>query len=352
MRPIALGLCLAGAALVSPAIAEPSREDRATATALFDEGRKLAADKKYAEACPKFEAAMRLDPGMGTLFNLSDCYEQLGRTASAWSGFREVAAQAKAAGQAPREQAARERVSALEGKLAKLRIMVSPDLANIPLTITRDGSDVPAALIGTPVPLDPGVHKIRVTAEGKEPFETTVTLSKEGGTVDVQIPALAPKQGGTSPVGTQTVSSTPTNTVAPTATTSPSTSPTDTPVDGSPRPWQKPLGIVAAVVGVVGVGAGVGLGFAAKSKFDESNQEHCFAESNRCDGTGLQMRSDALMLGNVGTVATIAGGVIGAAGIVLWLTAPSAPKQGATIKPQSHIRVGVNGTGLTLQGRF
>ena len=34
---------------------------------------------------------------MGTLYNLSDCYEQIGRTASAWSGFRDVAAQAKAA---------------------------------------------------------------------------------------------------------------------------------------------------------------------------------------------------------------------------------------------------------------
>ena len=36
----------------------------------------IAAAKKFADACPKFEAAMRLDPGMGIQFNLSDCYEQ------------------------------------------------------------------------------------------------------------------------------------------------------------------------------------------------------------------------------------------------------------------------------------
>ena len=352
---VVLALALAPAALSVPAGAEPTREDRAAATALFDEGRKLAAAKKYAEACPKFEGAMRLDPGMGTLFNLSDCYEQTGRTASAWSGFRDVAAQAKAANLPDREQAARDRAAALEPKLAKVRIVVPPELAGAALTITRDGSQVPSALVGTGIPLDPGPHTIRVVAEGKEPFETQITLPAKGGTVDVQVPVLAPKKAD-GPAATATAAPT-----AP-ATTEPTAAPTSTgaPPDVSPRPWQKPLGITATIAGALGAGAGVAIGFMAKGKFDESNQGNCDAATDVCNAEGLQMRSDAVGLGNVATGVLIAGAVIGAAGIVLWITAPSAPapaKTGAGFvapgrRGLSDVQVGASPGGVVVRGRF
>lgn len=357
---LALALALAPAALSVPARAEPTREDRAAATALFDEGRKLLAAKKYAEACPKLEAAMRLDPGMGTLYNLSDCYEQIGRTASAWSGFRDVAAQAKAQNRPDHEQAARDRAAALEPKLAKLRIVVPPELAGVTLEITRDGSPVPLALAGTAIPLDPGPHTIRVTAEGKEPFEKEVTLRPEGGTVDVQIPALAPKKAG-GPSGPAT---SPTTTA-----TAPPPPPTAEPPDTSPRPWQKPLGITATVVGALGAGAGVALGFVAKGTFDESNKANCDVATNVCNPEGLTQRSDAVNLGNIATGVLVAGAVIGAAGIVLWITAPSAPAapkaglvlpgakaavQGAlnTTPVLTDVQVGATPGGLVVRGRF
>lgn len=343
-----LALALAPAALSLPAVAEPTREDRAAATALFDEGRKLAAAKKYAEACPKFEAAMRLDPGMGTLFNLSDCHEQIGRTASAWSGFRDVASLAKAANLPDREQAARDRAAALEPRLARVRIVVPPELASVALTITRDGSQVPSALIGSAIPLDPGTHTIRVAAEGREPFETQVTLSPKGGTVDVQVPALAPKKSD-GPAATAT--SAPTSAPAGTAGPGPTSAPTSTgaPPDVSPRPWQKPLGIVATIAGALGAGAGVAVGFMAKGKFDDSNQGNCDAATDVCNTEGLQMRSDAVALGNIATGVLVAGSVIGAAGIVLWITAPSAPAPAKTgVVP---VRPGVRGTGFVGAGR-
>lgn len=325
---VLVALALAPAVLPLRAAAEPTREDRAAATALFDEGRKLAAAKKYAEACPKFEAAMRLDPGMGTLFNLSDCYEQTGRTASAWSGFRDVAAQAKAANLPEREQAARERAAALEPKLAKLRILVSPELSAAALTITRDGSQVPSALVGSAIPLDPGTHTLRVAAEGKEPFETQVTLSAKGGTVDVQVPVLAKAADG---VGAGAATTAPTATGAPTATaaTAPTAISTGAPPDASPRPWQKPLGITATALGVAGAGAGVALGFVAKGMFDDSNKANCDAATDVCNAEGRQQRADAVNLGNVATGVLVAGAVVGAAGIVLWITAPSAPAAAA-----------------------
>src|SRR5262245_29076470 len=111
---VALGLVAAASA------GEPSREAAAAAEAAFDEGKRLAAKRLYEEACAKFEESQRLAPASGTLLNLADCYERLGRTASAWATFRAAAAEARARGKAARDEEARARAAALEPRLSKL----------------------------------------------------------------------------------------------------------------------------------------------------------------------------------------------------------------------------------------
>src|SRR3954465_9465866 len=64
--------------------------NRAAAEALFNQGRDLMTAGKFVEACPKFEASQQLDPGLGTMLNLAECYEKTGRTASAWAEYREA----------------------------------------------------------------------------------------------------------------------------------------------------------------------------------------------------------------------------------------------------------------------
>src|SRR5262245_57364431 len=87
-------------ALLAPSAARAqSASDPATARVLFAEGRKLLAAKNYAEACPKFEESLRLDSGIGAMYNLADCWEKSGRTASAWAMFLDTAAAARAANQ-------------------------------------------------------------------------------------------------------------------------------------------------------------------------------------------------------------------------------------------------------------
>src|SRR4051812_10257047 len=88
---IALTLGPATLGGIGAARAQVSPEVRSASVALFDEARRLMADGKFAEACPKLEESQRMDPGIGILFNLGDCYEHLGRTASAWISFRDVA---------------------------------------------------------------------------------------------------------------------------------------------------------------------------------------------------------------------------------------------------------------------
>jgi tetratricopeptide (TPR) repeat protein len=94
----ALGLsCAALPFSVSPRLAraDASLADKAAAQTLFDEGRKLMAKGMFADACPKLAESQKLDPGVGTQFNLSDCYEKMGQTASAWAGFLEAASARK-----------------------------------------------------------------------------------------------------------------------------------------------------------------------------------------------------------------------------------------------------------------
>ncbi len=89
MRTILSG-AVAGLLLLAAttSFAEPSADDRTVARSLFDQGRALVKDGNYAAACPKLEESQKIDSGVGTLFNLADCYEHLGRFASAWAAAR------------------------------------------------------------------------------------------------------------------------------------------------------------------------------------------------------------------------------------------------------------------------
>lgn len=195
-----LALVLFLAALVGGS--RDARADTAAAQALFDAAKQLMAQGKYADACPKLEESQRLDPGIGTQFNLAACYEQLGRTASAWSMFLEVAGASKAAGQLEREKVARQRALALEPKLIRLTITAPAD-APADLQVKRDGVAVGRAQWGTPVPVDPGKHTIEATAAGRRPFVKTLDLTTPGTSESVAIPPMAPAATPASPATPQ-----------------------------------------------------------------------------------------------------------------------------------------------------
>jgi len=177
---LALALPIAGGAR------EARAADSATAQVLFDEAKKLMAVGKHAEACPKLEESQKLDPGVGTQYNLASCYEQVGKTASAWSMFIEVAAVSKAAGQQDREKVARQRAAALEPKLMRLAVKV-PEGAPAEMQVLRDGKPMGQAQWGTAVPVDPGKHTVTAEVPGRVPFTATVELAEPGSTAAVEI---------------------------------------------------------------------------------------------------------------------------------------------------------------------
>jgi hypothetical protein len=170
----------------SPASAAPSAS--AQARSLFRDARRLMEKGRFAEACPKLQESLRIDPGMGTQFNLAHCWEQLGLTASAWGLFLDVAAAAESSGQGKRERAARQRAAALEPKLSRLRIDV---VAPAPgMKILRAGEEVGEGAWNTDVPIDPGTYQVEASAPDKHSWAGEVVVEKPGETASIEVPPL------------------------------------------------------------------------------------------------------------------------------------------------------------------
>jgi hypothetical protein len=193
MRSAKISLPIAAATLLAaPHLARAGDASAAAAAqALFDEGKDLSRDGHYEEACPKFEESQRLDPGIGTQFHLADCWQHVGRTASAWALFRDVESQAHGMAQRARERVARDRASALQPFLSKLVIIVHDDGISVPMDVRRDGTPVGRDQWGIALPIDPGPHLVTMTATNKRPWQARVEAGANGKTVTVDLPALA-----------------------------------------------------------------------------------------------------------------------------------------------------------------
>jgi hypothetical protein len=185
---VACAIALSAAVVETPARAQA--EDQAAARSLFDDGRRLLKEGQYAEACPKLEAASKLFTSPGILLNLADCYEKVGRSASAWAEFSEAASVAARAKRPEQVKEAKRRQSALEPKLTRLTVRVANEVPG--LQIKRDLSDLASGVWGVAVPVDPGPHEIRAEAPGREAWSTTVTVAKPGETATVEVPELRP----------------------------------------------------------------------------------------------------------------------------------------------------------------
>jgi serine/threonine-protein kinase len=202
-RAAASGIAASALALAAlaprPALADPTRaEDKATAEALFKHARELMKQSAYAEACPKLAESQRLDPGIGTMLYLADCYEHQGLLASAWNAFNAAAAAARAAGETEREQKAVSRAAALQPRLAWVTVTLGPS-ADLPgLQVRGDGRALDRSLLGQPIALDAGDHAVSASAPGKAPWSTKVHVDAGSTqTVAIVIPRLgdAPVDG-------------------------------------------------------------------------------------------------------------------------------------------------------------
>ena len=274
------------------------------AESLFREALTLMDQGAYARACPKLEESERLDPGGGTILNLARCYEGEGRIASAWAAYREGLGYANRDHRDERVRFARERLESLEPRLPKL-VLRLPSEAAEGLTLFVDDLQLGAAALDAPQPVDPGVHKIRATAPGRQDYSTTVKLV-ERESREIAIPPLAP--------------------AAPDSNAPNWSAPTPPPVrESSDGSTQRILGGTTFGVGAAAVVTGVVFGLLALDANSTANS--LCPGNNPCgDSNGVSASERAHSFGTVSTVSLIAGAVLVIGGGVVFLTAhPSRP---------------------------
>jgi hypothetical protein len=306
--------------------------DKATSVALFEEGRRLAAGGKYAQACPKFEASLELVPGIGTQLNLADCYEHLGRIASAWTTFRDAQVAADKAGDS-RAAFAKQRMDALESRLSRLTITLGPGANVAGLVLERDGEEVHSAIVDVAIPVDPGDHTVKASAPGHKPWSGTVTVSP-GAKMSVEVPALAANAVLPLKEGVKESAGVPDQ--------APLTA--DEPGRGNgPR--------VASYV-IMGAGgalviAGTAFGLAARSTYNDAKTGgHC--DPNLvCDMAGVDEVNSAHRKAATSTVLFVTGAAAIAGGIVLYITLP--PMKGGA---ERAIQIIPGAGSLTVAGTF
>ncbi len=312
--------------------------DKALAESLFQAGRTLMEQHEYAQACPKFEDSQRQDPSPGTLLNLGECYEALGRTASAWAEYQAAASMARARGRSEQEQSALDHSKRIAPRLSKLEID-APASAVTGMVVRRDAVDVGTGSLGVAVAVDPGSHRIEVSAPGYKPWSTSVDVGKEAALVRVAIPALEPAPAAaTLPPGTAT---------SPTPSPAPATH--DVGTGGSTRT----LGFVVGGAGVVVIGVGAVFGVLASKQASDAKNDPALCPNEVCTPAGRSEIDSAKSKALISTIGVGVGAAALVTGAVLVFTAhPSAPAQARSSSPRLVPSVGAGFAGLALLGGF
>ncbi len=301
----------------------------------FEAGRALLSQGKTAEACPKFEESVKIMRSTGGLLNLADCYEKLGKTASAWATFQQAESFARK-DQDVRSKVARERAAALEPKLVKLTILVAIGVDASSWTIKRDGAPVDRADWGKAVPVDPGSHTVEVSAPGKQTFTKSVDVKGDNASIELQaLAAAAPP-----PAPAATTNATTTSNV--TASLEPPKRPGST---------QKTISLVVGGVGVAALAVGVAGGLLAMSNLNTA-QGSCTSYPTHCnpDHSADGPNGTAQTWATVSTIAFIAAGAAVAGATILYFTAPKAPRSSLAL--QVAPAVGPSTAGVALGGAW
>lgn len=287
-------------------------QNPAAAEALFEQARAAMAAGSYEIACARFRDSDKLDPAVGTRFNLADCEERRGRLATAWSLFRGVFSEL--AIEDDRRPIAEQRAKQLEARLPKVTLLRLPETPS-DIRVRVDGVELGEGSFGVPLPMDPGSHELSLLTPASETPETISFSLKEA--EHSELPLRLAGTGAARRAGDP--------------------APSDSAdANGSRRRWA----YIAAGVGLGGVGFGTVAGIVTLNKKSTADA-NCSNSREKCNAAGVEANESGK------TYAALSGvgfgvGVVGlAVGSYLWLTSsahPSSPAAAAELAPQLHLR--------------
>lgn len=320
---------MVGLGLVSGRAAAQSGSTTAEADALFDRGRELMDKKQYAEACTAFAASQKIAPAVSTILNEADCREKNTQLATAYGLFRDAERGTRAPideGTQKLNRAALARAKAIEPRLSKLTIVVSPAARIAGLEVLRNDAPVDPLLFGQSLPIDGGEYTIVARAPNHEPWQKVVTIATEKDVQLVEVPLLAEK--AKEPAATP-ASGTVSAVVVPAA---------------PPAPPSKTLPFIVGGGGAALLLGGLGLDLWARSQYADAKVEPDDIEQESLWQAARTKRYIAQGLAVVG---------LAGVGVGVWLYLRSrdyeaAPASGVAIEPT----LTPDSAGVTLRGGF
>ncbi len=185
------------------ALAPTARADqRAEADAAFKHGREAFKAEKYQEACDAFEESQSLDPQLGTKFNLAQCYEKVGKLATAYTMYNELLALDD---NTFRKHLTTDALAALEPRVPKIQVVIDKPPPDVVVTI-QDAKGVgrPADL-NAPTRVDVGDYKVVAVAKGMRDWISPTTHASEGQVTQIVV-VLAPGEQKPKPEPVQSYS--------------------------------------------------------------------------------------------------------------------------------------------------
>jgi hypothetical protein len=326
------------------------------ARALYEEGRKLADERRFDEACPKFRRSYELDSTFTyALLGLGTCYRDAGKTASAWATLGEAReALRRAAAADPDnikkeelrryEERARSQQEELAARLSRLIVDV-PHEARVDGLVVRVGTLLVApAMFGVGLPVDPGKVIVEATAPGRAPWSQTVAVPEGPAQTNFVVPMLEllpSASSGTAP-------STPAPGVVPPATLAGGKI---LPAAEDGGGTQRIAGWTIGAIGVVGLAFGIGFGVDAMSK-NSNSKDYCPNTPTECTQEGADLRNQAFTSARVSTGAFIIGGAGLVTGVVLLLTVPSDDSDDPPSGSAADVGLCATPAGVALFGRW
>jgi hypothetical protein len=324
----------------------PAERDVPAAESLYEAGRQLLLDGQCEFAIERLQASQSLDPAVGTLLLLGHCQEKLGKTASAWASFRSARSLAQSVHQPDREQIADARARALEPRLARIEIWLPNDVDTRAWSVIENGRELPRALLGVALPVDPGPRELRVSAPGYEPWTGHLVIDDAGDTTRVRVPQLVPLASAAA----ASASSAPRVTVepAPLVPAPPLLPIPDRAAPSSNGGLLRAFSYLGVGLGAVGLGVGATYGILARERFDEAVRE---CPGGDCTMRGKRLRQSGDRHATIATVSAIGGAVLVAGGLGLWLAMPSAGDTSSSAAV-GVTPIGSEGLSLEMVGAF
>jgi Tfp pilus assembly protein PilF len=284
-------------------------DDHAKADQLFAEAQQLREAGKTADACKKYEEALQYNPNaVGTILNVGLCNEEAGKYATAVKLYTQARDLAREGGYAEHRKAAEERIAAAQPLVSHLAVAFAEKPDQVKLVI--DDQVIPIDKTEDIV-IDPGSHHVVVTAPGRVPWETTITVDKSGAKA-IAVPKL-----------------------------------------GYPvtiKKGRRTVGIILSGTGVAMVATGIGLGLYARHKYNGQIPTHCTTDDPpHCDSEGYRATNDARTFGTFGSIIGIGGIAVAGVGAYLWFFGPkAAAERNVAVVPS----LTPDAAGITAFGRF